>query len=531
MIEKKLKLLDVLKWVFIILVFVSIISSHKKQDDYEYSDNVFSLLSSSENKIIDSEIKKFAKDNGIDIRIEYDDTLKITKRLNNLEKYDALWLSNSIWMYMIDTNKVKITDTKSTSINPIVLGIRKSKADELGFTSRDIYTQDLVNAVMEGKLKFTMSNPVTTNSGASAYLGVLSTLAGNPELLTKVMLENAELKEKLKSFLSGVERSSGSEDYLEEAFVKGDYEAIFTYESSIININKELEKNNKDPLYVIYPIDGVSVSDSPIGYIDQKNESKKKQYDKLLSFLLGKKGQKVLADYGRRTWYGGVNPDADKNVFNPDWGIDTNRYISYVKYPSTSVIREALLLYQTGLRKPIHVVFCLDYSSSMYGEGYEQLIDAMDYLLTDRATVDMLQFSSEDIIDVIPFGSEANEVWHSSSIDELPSLLDKIKGREPNGITALYPAATKAVELLKDEDRNKYNTSVILMTDGAGNVGTFREFKNAYMEINKDIPIYSIMFASASRDQLDVMADLSNGKVFDGRYALVDAFMEVRGYN
>ena len=531
MIEKKLKLLDILKWIFIIMIFVSIISSHKNKNDYEYSDGVFSLLSSSENKIIDSEIKKFAKDNGIDIRIEYDDTLKITKRLNNLEKYDALWLSNSIWMYMIDTNKVKISDTKSTSINPIVLGIKKSKADELGFTSRDVYTQDLVNAVMEGNLKFTMSNPVTTNSGASAYLGVLTTLAGNPEILTQDMLEGEELKGKLKSFLSGVERSSGSEDYLEEAFVKGDYEAIFTYESSIININKELEKNKKDPLYVIYPIDGVSVSDSPIGYIDQKNESKKKQYDKLVSFLLGKKGQKILSDYGRRTWYGGVNPNSDKSVFNPNWGIDTSKYISFVKYPSTSVIRQALLLYQTGLRKPVHVVFCLDYSSSMYGEGYEELVDAMDYLLTDRSAVDMLQFSNEDIIDVIPFASEAEEVWHSNGIEELPNLLNKIKTREPNGITALYPAASKAVELLKDEDRNKYNTSVILMTDGAGNVGTFREFKESYREIDKDIPIYSIMFAAASRDQLENMAELSNGKVFDGRYALVDAFMEVRGYN
>ena len=27
------------------------------------------------------------------------------------------------------------------------------------------------------------------------------------------------------------------------------------------------------------------------------------------------------------------------------------------------------MLYQEALRKPVHVVFCLDYSGSMYGEG------------------------------------------------------------------------------------------------------------------------------------------------------------------
>ena len=82
----------------------------------------------------------------------------------------------------------------------------------------------------------------------------------------------ANLREKLKTFFSGLERSSGSEDFLEELFIKGDYEAVFTYESSIITINQKLEKNGKETLYALYPVDGVSISDSPIGFIDQKHQ-------------------------------------------------------------------------------------------------------------------------------------------------------------------------------------------------------------------------------------------------------------------
>ena len=52
-----------------------------------------------------------------------------------------------------------------------------------------------------------------------------------------------------------------------------------------------------------------------------------------------------------------------------------------------------------------------------------------------------------------------------------------------------------------------------------------------YREIGLDIPIYSIKFASAKESQLISMANLSNGKVFDGTVGLVDAFTEVRGYN
>ena len=499
--------------------------------DYEYSNHVFSLIASSENKVLDSEIKNFAEKEDLKINIVYDDTLKITKRLNNGEQFDAVWLSNSIWMYAIDSSKVRVSDTKSTSINPIVFGIRKNKANELAFIDKDIYTRDIINAVQSGNLKFSMSNPVTTNSGASAYLGILTTLAGNPEVLTSETLKNEELKEKLKTFFGGLERSSGDEDYLEEMFVNGGYEAVFTYESSIININKKLESKGKETLYAVYPIDGVSISDSPIGYIDQKDESKKETYDKLVAYLLSNKGQKLLASMGRRTWYGGITDKANTKIFNPDWGINTKKYISPLKYPSTSVIKEALMLYQESLRKPVHVVFCLDYSGSMYGPGIEELQNAMDFILTDRAAEEMLQFTGEDIIDVIPFNSEYNNSWHAHSEEEIAAVLNNIKSRQPGGGTALYPATEKALELLKDEDRTKYNTSVIVMTDGEGNIGTYESLNKKYKEINIPIPIYSIKFASADERQLQRMAQLSNGKVFDGTLGLVDAFTEVRGYN
>ena len=120
-----------------------------------------------------------------------------------------------------------------------------------------------------------MSNPTSTNSGASAYLGLLSTLAGNPEVLTEKTLEDENLKKSLTTLFTGMERSSGSEEFLEELFLNGNYEAVVTYESSIININKQLEKQGKETLYAIYPVDGVSISDSPFAYIDNGDDNKK----------------------------------------------------------------------------------------------------------------------------------------------------------------------------------------------------------------------------------------------------------------
>ena len=525
--------------IFIIICVTMFGSDNKKNKTQDTSkqessvvvdDSKFRIIASQENKGMEEVITNYAKNKGYDIQFEYAGSLEIMQKLNKGEKYDAVWLSNSIWGYMLDSS-VKMTNSKCTNISPVIFGIKKSKAEELGFVGKTVYTKDVVKAIQDDKLKFSMSNPTVTNSGASAYLGMLSTLAGNPEVLTKEHLENEELKNNLKTLFSGMERSSGDEEFLEELFLNGKYEAVVAYESSIIDINKKLQEKGEETLYAIYPVDGVSISDSPFAYIDNKNKDKKNIFEDIQAYILSNEGQKLLQQKGKRTWYGGTNENVDKTIFNPDWGIDTNKYISPIKYPSTEVIKLALNLYQTELRKPVHVVFCLDYSGSMAGAGEEQLKSAMDYILTEKASNDFIQFAEGDKIDVIPFNGKVGETWSTTNGTQTAELLDKINKNDSVGTTALHLACAKAVEVLKDEDMNKYNVSVVLMTDGQGNVGTFKMLENSYKQINKTIPIYSIMFGSAMESQLKEIAQMSNGKVFDGKNDLVKAFKEVRGYN
>jgi len=515
----------------IINMFSGSNSNNNKTTNHRSSNDTFYILASQENKASEHMIEKYANEKGYKVQFEYQGTLEIMNTLNTkASDYDAVWLSNSIWGYMLN-NSVSLSNSKCTSINPVVFGIKKSKAEELGFVGKEVYTKDILNAISNKKLKFSMSNPTTTNSGASAYLGLVSTLAGNPEVLTSEMLNDEKLREEIKTLFTGLERSSGSEDFLEELFLNGDYEAVVSYESSIININKQLVSRGKEPLYAIYPVDGVSISDAPFGYINNKNENKKEIFDNIQKYLLSNEGQSLLQEYGKRTWYGGTNANVNKSIFNPEWGIDTTKYISPVKYPNAEVIKEALNLYQTELRKPVHVAFCLDYSGSMAGTGIEELRDAMNYILTQRAASDYIQFSYKDKIDIIPFASNVKTVWSTTDGSQTSGLLVNINNERPTGTTALYPAAIKALELLKDEDKNTYNTSVILMTDGLANVGTYADLNNYYKLINSNMPIYSIMFGSADQRQLQDIARLTNAKVFDGKTNLVEAFKEVRGYN
>ena len=526
---------SVIVFLYILIIFVAVFSKaistlFHKINIKSTKSQTFNIISSSENQDLEDIIQEYANQKGYNINIEYDGTLDIIEKLNNGEEYDAVWLSNSIWMYMLDDN-VKVKNSKYTSINPVIFGVTKKKAEELGFIGKTVYTKDIVDAISSGNLKFSMSNPTSTNSGASAYLGLLSTLAGNPEVLKEEDLQNNKLKENLKTLFSGMERSSGSEEFLEELFLKGDYEAVITYESSIISLNKKLTSSNKNELYAIYPVDGVSISDSPLAYIDNSNDLKREIFEDLQSYILSNEGQNKLQQRGRRTWYGGINDNVDKTIFNPSWGIDTTKYISPVKYPSTAVIMSALNMYQIELRKPVHIVFCLDYSGSMNGNGNTQLVNAMEYILTEKAKEDFIQFSEYDKIDVIPFRSKVLPTISTDNGTRTSQILKKIKDTEPSGSTALYPAVQAALEILQNEDFEKYNVSVVLMTDGKANVGSYSQLQASYSLLRKNIPIYSIMFGNADEDDLTRIANLTNAKVFDGKKNLVKAFKEVRGYN
>ena len=513
------------------IFFMNLIFSAGRSVIDVFTGDTFRLLVSSENKDLEPIIKEYFSKEKINVDIDYAGTIEIMDKLNNNESYDAIWASNSIWLYMLD-DSYKVIDSKSTFINPVVFGIKKSVAEKLGFTGKEVYTKDLLDAIKKGDLKFVMTSATQTNTGASAYLGFLQTLSGNPEVLTHEHLDGESLTSDITSLLGGVTRTSGSDEFLEDVLVKGDYDAAISYESSFISLNKKLEKGKKEPYYIVYPVDGVTISDAPLAYVNNKNEKKEEEFLNFQKYILSKDVQKKLEEYGRRTWYGGVNSKTSSDIFNKSWGIDTSSYLSPVKYPSSSIIKEALVLYQTEFRKPTHTVFCLDYSGSMYGDGNRELIDAMDYILdSNKASKNMVQFSKKDKITVIAFDSRILNEFYTDNGEETSNMIEKIKNQELGGSTNLYMPVMKAFDILSDENPDDYNLSVILMTDGEGNSGYFSDYKKAYKSLKHKIPVYAIMFGSASRYQLEEITDLSNGKVFDGRSNLLSAFKEVRGYN
>ena len=526
--------------IIIILIFLFVKFCAPLLDDMDSNsdivsnnDKTFRIIASTSTDKMDDKLIKYGKKNGIKVEIEHYGDLEIVEKLNTDSKpYDAVWISNSIWLYMLD-NSYLTTDSKSIVIDPVVMGITKSKAKELGFTDKDIYNKDILNAIRDGKLKYIMASVTKTNTGATSYLSFLNSMAGSPEVLTEEMLESDTLKRDLKDFFKGVERVSGDEDYLTEMYMNGDYDAMINYESTLIEINQDLVKKGKEPLYMVYPVDGVAINDMPFAYInnDSTDEKNKEKFLKLQSYLRSDEVIKLMQSYGYRSWYGGTNDKADKKIFNPEWGIDTSKYLKDMKYPSKKVMTEALNLYIEKLRKPTHVVFCLDISGSMYGSGLNSLKDAMNYILDyDTASRDKLQFSSNDKITIITF-NDSYETYDTKYGSETDEVIEIINNLEATGATNIYDTSIEALKILSSDDSNEYTKTVILMTDGQSNVGSYNDLYNYYKKNKSTVPIYSITFGSASYYELNNVSKLTNGKVFDGKSGLKEAFKEVRSYN
>ena len=323
------------------------------------------ILSGSENQELEEILVRCADDLDIRIEMDYKGSIDIMRELQSgATEYDAVWPASSIWLSMGDEQHL-VKHAASISLTPVVFGIRQSLAEDLGFTQGDVSVRDILAAIRDGKMSFCMTSATQSNSGASAYIGFLYALLGKQEGMTAADLDNEELTAQVQELLGGVERSSGSSDWLKELFLERDYDAMVNYECLIIDADRQLEAEGREPLYVVYPYDGLSLADSPLGYVDHQDERKEEVFLALQEHLLSQEIQTRIEATGRRITANGVSAE-NRDVFNESWGIDTERILSPIQMPEADVLMKALSLYQTSLKKPSLNLYCLDYSGSMY---------------------------------------------------------------------------------------------------------------------------------------------------------------------
>jgi Ca-activated chloride channel homolog len=504
-----------------------------------------SILAGSENEALEPLIQDWARGNGVDVTITYLGSVDISRELQvgDQSAYDAVWPAHSLWIELGDTGKA-VSHATSILRSPVVLGLRRSIAEKLGWVGRkDLTIQDIRDAAAANEFRLSMTSATQSNSGASAYLGFLYAFAGDPDMLTMPMLDDPKLQDAMRGILAQVDRSSGSSGWLKDAYLaKPDgFDAMFNYESVVIETNQALVASGEEPLYIVYPANGLAVADSPLGLIDKGDAEKEAAFLELQAFLLTPDTQGKLSALGRRAGLIGLDATSvDPAVWNPDWGIDLTRDIAPIPTPASDVIAKALSLYQTELRKPSLTVWVLDVSGSMDGEPLEQLKEAMRLVLDpEAATINLLQPSSRDVTIILPFNHTFLDptIVTGGTEADLAAALSRVQGLRADGGTDVYVAISEALRLIepyaKDGTLGDYLPAIVAMTDGASDTGfrdqMFQDF--ALTAWAKDIPIHSVAFGSADEDQLKALSEATVGRMFKAGDDIAKALRAAKGYN
>ena len=151
------------------------------------------IVSGSENQPFEPLVREFCASRRATCSFKYQGSLDIgfgLKSSTNPLQADVVWPAASIWIDVFDAER-RVKHLQSISQSPVLLGVRRSKAEALGWTTREVSTADILAAVQSGKLKFLMSSATQSNSGAGAYLAMLNAAVGKGDVLTEADLASS----------------------------------------------------------------------------------------------------------------------------------------------------------------------------------------------------------------------------------------------------------------------------------------------------------------------------------------------------
>ncbi|MGR3870115.1 substrate-binding domain-containing protein [Streptomyces graminifolii] len=473
------------------------------------------VLASSELSDMTPVFDQVRKDTGITIRPTYMGTLDAVDLLaqGKLDgQYDALWLSSNDYLRLRPDAAKKVVSETPVMSSPVAIGVKNATVRKLGWTPDKVTWSQLEQAVQDGRLTYGMTDPARSNSGFSTLVSVASALSGAQSALTDADVTKATPR--LKEFFKGQKLTSGSSGWLATAYQRrGNVDALLNYESVLKGI---------PGLTVIRPSDGVVTADYPLTSLASTDTTTRENVRRVTTDLRKDALQKLITTRTHRRPVVASVPPAS--------GLDTSRRRE-LPFPGSRSVADGLLdSYENKLRRPSRTVYVLDTSGSMDGDRLSRLKKALTDLTGD--------FRQREEVTLMPFGSAVKSVsTHAVSPSDPQAGLDALradtKALSADGNTAIYTSLEKAYEHLGTGGDTF--TSIVLMTDGENTTGAkaedFDGFYGRLPSAQRDIPVFPILFGDSDKAELQHIADLTGGRLFDAQQGSLDgAFEEIRGY-
>ena len=528
-----LRLVSGLAWVGMLLGLMVLLAACGRQTDSgaaPVSKPVdLRILAGSELKDLAPDIEDAARKAGLNVQLAYSGTLDMVDRINGGEEFDAILPPNGAYPVLALTRKPLAREKLFYS--RVALGVKASKARELGWDRQSPTWTDIVQAVKDHKFVFGMTNPTSSNTGMSALFAVAAAIAKKTDDLT---VEEVD-RDKLTTFLTGQKLTAGSSGWLADAYVQGQdrLDGLVNYEAVLLRLNEQ--QGLREPLTVIYPRDGVISADYPLMLL---SEPKRASYERLVAVL---RSDSFQSGPVARMYLRPSNPNVTRSPKLPGDAV------AELSFPNRlEVIDAVLAAYQSELRRPATAIYLLDVSGSMRGSRIEQVEHALGILTGSEGnsvTARFVRFQRRERVILVPFSSSpfdpARFSFESADSQEqtYQALRDYTHALSVHGGTAIYSALDTAYTLAAQElalDPNRVVT-VVLLTDGENNKGlSYEEFRSRLQERqanNLEVRTFTILFGDASSSELEEIARMTGGRAFDGRHTnLGSVFKEIRGY-
>jgi Ca-activated chloride channel family protein len=489
------------------------------------------VLAGSELQDLAPLLPQIERQTGVQLKMEYIGSLTGAEKLLAGAGYDLAWFSHGKYLDLLGRQRGLVVAQEKIMLSPVVLGVKESKARELGWLNRSNITwRDIADASNAGKLRFAMTNPTASNSGFTALVGVATALSGRGDALTLADVQATALR----GFFKGQTLTAGSSGWLAESYVasQNDLDGMINYESVLLDLNETGKAREK--LALIYPEDGIITADYPLMLLDKGQRA---AYDRLVAYLRSPDFQKeLMAKTLRRPAIPGVA--LDRRI--PD------RLLVELPFPNTADVLDALLFsYLDEQRVPAHAYFVLDVSGSMQGDGLAGLQKALNGLTGQDTSLTgrFARFRGREKITVITFNQSVQPAQEFLIDDTQPQGADMQRIRDfvgrlqASGNTAIYTALAEAYRqaaAAQQREPERY-TTIVLMSDGASNSGlTAEQFRTQYNQLSptaRNIRTFTVIFGKADRAAMAQIATITGGRTFDGTKDPLDfIFKQIRGY-
>jgi Ca-activated chloride channel family protein len=180
----------------------------------------------------------------------------------------------------------------------------------------------------------------------------------------------------------------------------------------------------------------------------------------------------------------------------------------------------------------------------MEGQRIEDLQQALKNLAgADTSTQgSFARFRNREVVTLIEFNTfplepEVYQIPEDGGEEVLAEISARADQLFAGGDTAIYDALIRGYEVAEGqvaENPDAY-TSIVLMTDGeltvGQDLGAFQAFYEGLPAEARSVPTFTILFGESSVEEMQAVARLTGGRVFDAREGeLSGAFQEIRGY-